>query len=180
MRNLILILGDQLDAESAAFDGFDARLDAVWMAEVAHESTRVWSTKARIALFLASMRHFRDVLQARGWRVYYRELTADNAVWRGADGSAKPARGETFADALRELLASLKPRRIVLVEPGEWSVREEVRAAAQSAELPMDMREDRHFLCSHAEFAAHAAGRKQLRMEFFYREMRKRYATGVR
>ena len=177
MRNLILILGDQLDAESAAFDGFDARLDAVWMAEVAHESTRVWSTKARIALFLASMRHFRDVLQARGWRVYYRELTADNAVWRGADGSAKPARGETFADALRELLASLKPRRIVLVEPGEWSVREEVRAAAQSAELPMDMREDRHFLCSHAEFAAHAAGRKQLRMEFFYREMRKRYAV---
>ncbi len=34
VRNLILVLGDQLDLASAAFDGFDAKQDAVWMAEV--------------------------------------------------------------------------------------------------------------------------------------------------
>ena len=62
-----------------------------------------------------------------------------------------------------------------MVEPGEWSVREEIRAELESAELPLEIREDRHFLCSHTEFAAHAEGRKQLRMEFFYREMRKRH-----
>jgi deoxyribodipyrimidine photolyase-related protein len=61
-----------------------------------------------------------------------------------------------------------------MVEPGEWSVREEIRAAIS---LPLEMREDRHFLCGRAEFAAHAEGRKQLRMEFFYREMRKRHAV---
>lgn len=175
MRNLILILGDQLDAKSAAFDGFDAKQDVIWMAEVAHESTKVWSTKPRIAVFLAAMRHFRDALRERGWRVCYRELTADGAVWRGPDGRRKPAEGDTFSDALRESLASLNPQSVMMVEPGEWSVREEIRAAMDSAELPLELREDQHFLCSHAEFAAHAKGRKQLRMEFFYREMRKRH-----
>ena len=65
---LILVLGDQLDAASAAFDGFDAKKDVIWMAEVKHESAKVWSTKARIAVFLAAMRHFREALKARGWR----------------------------------------------------------------------------------------------------------------
>ena len=44
-RHLILVLGDQLDLEAAAFDGFDAEQDAVWMAEAYEESTHVWSSK---------------------------------------------------------------------------------------------------------------------------------------
>ncbi len=177
MRHLVLILGDQLDADSAALDGFDPGQDAIWMAEVAYESTKVWSTKPRIAMFLAAMRHFCAALRGRGWEVYYRELTSDAAMWRGADGKGRRAKGDTFAEALGESLATLKPQRVLLVEPGEWSVREEIRVAMKSAELPLEIREDRHFLCSHAEFAAHAEGRKQLRMEFFYREMRKRHGV---
>ena len=30
-RSIILVLGDQLDAQSAAFDGFDPTADVVWM-----------------------------------------------------------------------------------------------------------------------------------------------------
>ncbi|MGH9933011.1 MAG: cryptochrome/photolyase family protein [Pyrinomonadaceae bacterium] len=177
MRNLILILGDQLDADSSAFDGFDPKLDAIWMAEVAQESTKVWSAKTRIAVFLAAMRHFRDGLRKRGWKVHYHELTEESAFWRAADGSVNQASGETFSDALRESLARLMPERVVMVQPGEWSVREEIREAIKVAGLTVEMREDRHFLCSREEFEAHAEGRKQLRMEFFYREMRKRHAV---
>lgn len=177
MRQLIVILGDQLDAESAAFDGFDPEQDAVWMAEVAQESRKVWSTKPRMVMFLTAMRHFRGDLRARGWKVVYRELAADRDVWCGGDGAVKPAVGDTFAEALGESLASLRPQRVVMVEPGEWSVREEIGAAMESAKLPFEIREDRHFLCSHAEFAAHCEGRKQLRMEFFYRGMRKRHGV---
>ena len=68
VKNLILVLGDQLDECSAAFDDFDLKTDAAWMAEVAHESEKVWVAKPRIAIFLAAMRHFRDALLARGWR----------------------------------------------------------------------------------------------------------------
>jgi deoxyribodipyrimidine photolyase-related protein len=163
MRHLIVVLGDQLDPHSAAFDGFDASLDAVWMAEATGESTRTWSSLPRIAMFIAAMRHFRDALRARGVRVHYQAL--------GEPG------GDSLAGALRAAVADLAPARLVMVEPGEWALRESLRAAAATAAVPLDERPDRHFMCSTAEFAAHARGRKQLRMEYFYREMRRRHAV---
>ncbi|MGA1795103.1 MAG: cryptochrome/photolyase family protein [bacterium] len=39
----------------------------------------------------------------------------------------------------------------------------------------MDIRPDRGFLCSLEEFEEHASRHKQLRMEFFCREMRRRH-----
>lgn len=163
-RHLVLVLGDQLDAASAAFDGFDPRADVVWMAEVTREATHVWSHQARIAMFLAAMRHFRDACQARGWPVDYR--TIDTAA---ADSG--------FTTALRATVHRLQPKRLIVVEPGEWRVRAELVAAARELRVPLDIRPDRHFLCSQEEFAAFARGRKQLRMEFFYRHMRQR--TGL-
>ena len=130
VENLILILGDHLDGRSAAFDGFDPRTDAVWMAEVAHESEKVWVAKPRIAIFLAAMRHFRDALLQRGWRVFYRALTASGAEWSGLSG--KGGSGETFAAQLVWTIAQTHPEKLIIVEPGEWSVREEIVAAAKS------------------------------------------------
>ena len=66
LRSLVIVLGDQLDLEASALDGFDPRCDAVWMAEVAQESTHVWSSQPRIVLFLAAMRHFAQALRAAG------------------------------------------------------------------------------------------------------------------
>ncbi len=66
LRSLVVVLGDQLDLDTAAFGGFDAGVDAVWMAEVAEESTHVWSSKLRMVVFLAAMRHFALALQAAG------------------------------------------------------------------------------------------------------------------
>ncbi len=158
---LVLVLGDQLDLQSAAFDGFDPLRDVVWMAEVAAESTKVWSVKARIAVFLAAMRHFREALREKGWRVVYHEMGAH----------------ESFVEALRASVRELRPTALVMVQAGEWGVQRDLEAVAAELGVPLELREDRHFLCTQAEFAEHAKGRKQLRMEFFYREMRQR--TGV-
>jgi deoxyribodipyrimidine photolyase-related protein len=80
VRNVVLVLGDQLDFQSAAFDGFDKTQDVVWMAEVAQESTHVWCHKLRIAYFLSAMRHFRDLLRIRNYEFAYHQLTADPLV----------------------------------------------------------------------------------------------------
>lgn len=61
MRNLILILGDQLNLDNPALEGFDATQDGILMVECADEATHVWSHKARIVLFLSAMRHFYDL-----------------------------------------------------------------------------------------------------------------------
>jgi deoxyribodipyrimidine photolyase-related protein len=171
VRRLLVILGDQLDEKSSVFDDADPQLDGIFMAEVATESTKVWSTKPRTTMFITAMRHFRERLRAQGWRVFYRELTATSGQWQGSDGKVKACRAETLTDALTECVESCRPQSVCMVEPGEWGLRE----AFMSMTPLIEMREDRHFLCSHTEFKSHAMGRKQLRMEFFYREMRQRH-----
>ena len=161
-RSLVLVLGDQLDLEAAAFDGFEAAQDTVWMAEVAEESTHVWSSKPRTVMFLAAMRHFALALRAAGRPLNYTQLEdAKNA------GS--------LAAQLRADIARLQPSQLVMTAPGDWRVLQALKAAAAEAGLPLDVREDRHFYTTVREFAAHAKGRKQLRLEYFYRELRQRH-----
>lgn len=160
VRDLVVVLGDQLDVASAVFDDFDPARDAVWMAEVAHEATQVWSTKARIAMFLAAMRHFRDALLARGFRVEYRALDAHDHA--------------SLDDALAADLARLKPARVLAVKPGEWRLAQSLPQVCRAAGVDWVERQDLHFYATPEDFAEWAKGRKELRLEFFYRWLRKR------
>lgn len=164
LRNLILVLGDQLDGGSAAFDGFDADRDAVWMAEVHEEPTHVWSTKPRIAMFFAAMRHFRDAQRAAGRSVLYDELNPRDHA-------------STFASRLEATVRERKPDKLIVLEPGEYRVRAALQRAAEGLGVPLEIRTDRHFLSTVDDFNDWAAGKKQLRLEFFYREMRKRHGV---
>jgi deoxyribodipyrimidine photolyase-related protein len=83
VRRLALVLGDQLNFDSAAFDDFDADRDAVLMIEAKHEATYVPQHKQRLMLFFSAMRHFRDELregrqQADGLKT---TLTTDTGPW---------------------------------------------------------------------------------------------------
>ena len=162
LRHLVLVLGDQLDEDSSAFDGFDPAQDAVWMAEVIEESTHVWSSQPRTALFLAAMRHFAQALRARGWPVHYRAL--DEADNRGS-----------LAAELDAAITRLQPRGLVLTAPGDHRVLGALRGVARAHGRPLDLRDDRHFFGTVRDFAAHAQGRRTLRLEFFYRELRQRH-----
>ncbi|MBC7378108.1 MAG: cryptochrome/photolyase family protein [Burkholderiaceae bacterium] len=164
MRDLIIVLGDQLDLQAAAFDGFDAAADAVWMAEVAEESTHVWSGKPRTVMFLSAMRHFAIALREAGRALHY--TTLDSAGNCG-----------TLGAQLQADIERLRPARLVMTAPGDWRVLQALKAVAQANSLPLDIREDRHFYCTVREFASHAKGRKSLRMEYFYREQRKRHGV---
>jgi deoxyribodipyrimidine photolyase-related protein len=164
LRHLIVVLGDQLDLQSSAFDGFDAAHDQVWMAEVAEESTHVWSSQQRTTMFLSAMRHFAQELRSAGRPLRYVKLE-----------DASPHR--SLAAQLQADIQALRPQQLVMTEPGDWRVFQSVKAVAATACLPVDVREDRHFFCSVREFAAHTKARKSLRLEFFYREQRRRHGV---
>jgi len=166
LRHLVIVLGDQLDLDAAAFDGFDGAHDAVWMAEVTEESTHVWSSKSRTVMFLAAMRHFAQALRAAGRPLHCVRL--DEPDNHGG------LQAQLHADIER-----LRPTGLVMTAPGDWRVLQAINGAAQAHGLPLDIREDRHFYCTVREFAAHAKGRKSLRMEYFYRELRKRHGVLV-
>ena len=162
LRALIVVLGDQLDLDAAAFDDFDVALDAVWMAEVAEESTHVWSSKPRTVMFLAAMRHFALALQAAGRPLHYARLDA-------------PGNCGSLGAQLQADIERLRPARLIMTAPGDWRVLQTIKAVAEANAVPLDIREDRHFFVSVTDFSAHAKDRKSLRMEYFYREQRKRH-----
>ena len=80
VRNLLFILGDQLDPDAPAFDGADPDCDVVVMAEVKAEVQRYPNHRQRVALFFAAMRHFRDALRARGYTVVYQQIEDEQAA----------------------------------------------------------------------------------------------------
>ena len=163
VRHLVIVLGDQLDAESSALQDFDPAQDVVWMAEVAEESTHVWSSKQRIAVFLSAMRHFASALRARGLPLRYTQLD-------------EVGNAGTLALELDAAITQLQPAALVVTAPGDWRVLQSLRAVAAQHGLALDLRDDTHFFSTVREFAAHAQGRKQLRLEYWYRELRHKHA----
>jgi deoxyribodipyrimidine photolyase-related protein len=162
--SLRLVLGDQLTPNLSALRGIDPARDWVVMAEVAAETRYVPHHPKKIAFFLSAMRHFAEDLRARGLRVFYVALDDPNPC-------------DTLADAVARAQAQLKLDRLIVTEPGEWRLWDAVQRWQDDLGLPVELRPDDQFLCSRAEFAAWAEGRKSLRMEFFYRDMRRR--TGI-
>jgi deoxyribodipyrimidine photolyase-related protein len=155
---LILVLGDQLTDKIAALREGDPDEDVVVMAEVAAEAEYVPHHPKKIAFCFSAMRHFAQELEAAGWTVDYATLTDGLASIPEALLSASERHGTT---------------EVVATRPGEW------RLIAALEETPLDVAvlEDDRFIASHAEFEAWAEGRKELRMEWFYREMRRK--TGL-
>ena len=163
-RHLVLILGDQLNLDASALTDFDPNQDVIWMAEVMKESTHVPSSKQRCTLFLSAMRHFAQSLEAKNWPVRYTRL--DDANNSG-----------TLAGELQKAIQDCKPQQLVMTAPGDWRVLQSLRAVAKLHEVPLEIRDDTHFFSTVRDFSEHAKGRKQLRQEFFYRELRQK--TGI-
>lgn len=156
-RQVTLVLGDQLSFDLPSLSALDPAHDWVLMAEVAAETDYVPHHPQKIALIFSAMRHFAEALRARGYRVRYVQLDqADNP-------GSLPA-------ALEQAVAELAVNQVHLTECGEWRLEAALRACA----LPITWHADTRFVCAREEFARWAEGRKQLRMEFFYREMRRK------
>ena len=161
---LIPILGDQLTPDISSLAEADPGYSVLLMMEVADETTYVRHHKAKIAYILSAMRHHAERMRALGWTVDYVRLD-------------DPANSGSFTGEVARAIDRHQPRAIHVTEAGEWRVRAMLEEWEGRFALPVTIHEDDRFLCSHAEFDTWAAARKQLRMEFFYRDMRRK--TGL-
>ncbi|WP_444462855.1 cryptochrome/photolyase family protein [Rhodobacter capsulatus] len=161
---LVFILGDQLTRGISSLDGFEPTRDVVLMVEVAAEARYVRHHKQKLVLILSAMRHFADELRAEGIAVDYVRLD-------------DPENRQDFSAELARAVARHRPEAVVVTHPGEWRVWQLMRGWAAALGLPVEIREDDRFLCPPAEFARLSAAGKTGRMEYFYREMRRR--TGL-
>jgi len=158
MKRIVLILGDQLDLQSLALKKFDRQTDEVLMIESEPEANHVWSHKARIALFLSAMRHFALELLTQKFPLTYIEES-----------------GLSIEEALKHHLIEKQATHLICIEPGEWRLKVMLEKLAHELGITFIMHDDTHFYCSYAEFHDWAVNRKELRLEYFYRHMRKKH-----
>ena len=160
MRRLVLVLGDQLSPDLSALRAADPSRDVVVLAEVRDEATYVRHHKKKIAFTFSAMRHFAAHLRDLGWTVAYSRFD-------------DPETGPSIEAELLRRATQHDTTRVFATECGEWRLR------ARLADCPLDMTvlPDDRFIASRDEFQSWAEGRKQLRMEYFYRQMRRK--TGL-
>jgi deoxyribodipyrimidine photolyase-related protein len=154
---LVLVLGDQLSADISSLRAADKSRDTVVMAEVADETTYVKHHPKKIALIFAAMRKFAAQLRDAGWQVAYTQL--DDT---GNTGSIV---GEILRRADQTGVSD-----VLVTEPAEWRLLNILKEAP----LRVRILQDDRFIASHRDFDDWTKGRKQLRMEYFYRDMRRK------
>ena len=154
MVKLILVLGDQLTPDIAALKTADKDTDVIVMAEVADEASYVPHHPKKIAFCFAAMRKFADALRKDGWQVAYTRLD-------------DPENSGSIPGELARRAREYDADKVIATEPGEWRLIDALRDAG------VELLEDDRFLASHKRFDQWAEGRKSLRMEYFYREMRR-------
>ena len=162
MTVLRLILGDQLSAGLSSLADIDAKRDVILMCEVRGEATYVKHHKKKIAFLFSAMRHFAEELRAKGFTVDYIDIK-------------HPQNTHSFAGEIARAVKRHKADKIVVTFPGEYRVLEDMRKWQDTLGIPVDIRPDTRFLATPEEFTTWAEGRKTLRMEFFYRDMRRKY-----
>lgn len=130
----------------------------VLLESVAKGASLPWH-RQKLVLLLSAMRHFAAALERAGYAVVLR-------------------RAPSYAEGLAQLAQEYGAARVVATEGREQDMVEELdraRAQLDALGIPLVLREDRGFLATREEFATWARGRKEYRMEWFYREMRRKH-----
>ncbi|WP_294313429.1 cryptochrome/photolyase family protein [uncultured Sphingomonas sp.] len=161
MKTLVPVLGDQLTPTLSSLRDADPADTIVLMMEVGDETTYVRHHKQKIAYILSAMRHHAKALEKAGWTVDYVKLD-------------DPDNSGNFTGEIARAVERHAPDRIVVTEAGEWRVAAMLENWETIFGIPVEIRPDDRFVATHAEFDAWASDRKQLTMEFFYRDMRRK------
>ena len=163
MSDAVLILGDQLSLSLSSLQaaGPDAE---IFMAEVADEASYVGHHKQKIVLVFSAMRHFAEKLKAQGRTVHY-----------FAYGEKPELTG--MGDVLDHIADKTAPEKIFVTEPGEYRLDKILRGWMAPTGPSLVIIPDTRFIAATEAFRTWAEGRKQLRMEYFYRDLRRQ--TGI-
>jgi deoxyribodipyrimidine photolyase-related protein len=162
MVTLRIILGDQLSQNISSLSDFDSEQDHILMAEVMAEATYVPHHQKKLVFVFSAMRHFAAQLQAQNYQITYIKLE-------------DPNNSQSLTTEVQRWCSAYSPSKIIITESGEYRVQEFIKSWQDLLHIPVEIRADNRFLCTLEEFMQWADGKKQLRMEFFYRQMRKKH-----
>ena len=160
MKKLIIILGDQLSESLSSLEKFDKAHDEILITESKDELTNVKHHKKKLVFIIAAMREFANDLSSKGHKVNY--IRYDDKQL-------------TIEESLKLMLSSKNFDEIIITKPSNHKILQIVKSWQKQFNIKTIITDDNRFLATDAEFQDWAKGKKQLRMEFFYRLMRIKY-----
>ena len=152
----IWVLGDQLNLAQSALVSADPAAARVLLVESTSVLQRRAYHRQKLVLVWSAMRHFASELRTAGWMVDLAE-------------------SESFGAAVRDWITTAGISELRVMEPADRGFREAIEALRLP--LPLHWIASNAFLWSREDFAAWAQGYKQLRLELFYREGRRRFGV---
>lgn len=161
MKKLRFIFADQLSYSISSLTDV-SKEDIILLCEVMEEATYVKHHPKKIAFLFGAMRHFAEELNEQGYQIRYIKLT-------------DPSNTQTLNGEIIRAVKEYKVDQIIITEPSEYRLKIMTDEWQKLLSIPVEIRPDNRFFCTLKEFGLWAQGKKQLRMEFFYREMRKKY-----
>lgn len=162
MKTLRVVLWDQLSPKISSLRDINFQSDTVLICETMQECTYVKHHKKKLVFILSAMRHFAKELVDQGFRVIYVKLD-------------DPLNTGTLEGEIIRVLSSEVFDHIVVTWPGEYRLLKILENLKLSISIPLTIKEDDRFLATITEFYVWASKRRELRMEYFYREMRQKY-----
>ena len=152
----VWVLGDQLHPAQAALAAVDQGRARVLLVESTSVLERRAYHRQKLVLVWSAMRHFADELRSSGWMVDLVE-------------------SDRFATAVQRWVNEHGITLLQVMEPADRGFRRAIEAL--NLPIPLQWIESNAFLWSREAFAAWAQGYKQLRLELFYRESRRRFGV---
>jgi deoxyribodipyrimidine photolyase-related protein len=159
-KNLVIILGDQLSTAISSLKDFNKKTDQILMMEVMQEARYAPHHKHKLVYIFSAMRHFASELTESGYQVHYIKLDSNESR-------------ESFFQTFSSFIEGKNFKKIIVTEPSEYRVLHDIRSN-WTKQHSIEIREDDRFFCSIDTFKQYAQSNPSLRMEYFYREMRKK------
>jgi deoxyribodipyrimidine photolyase-related protein len=161
MKTLRLILGDQLNHNHSWFDKADK--DVIYfMAEMRQETDYADHHIQKVIGFFAAMRNFADYLKDRGHKVIYYQIDADDNQ-------------QDLVKNLNKLIDDHSIKKFKYQLPDEYRLDEQLKAFCKAISIDNQAFDTEHFFTSRTEMADFYQGKKEMTMEYFYRDMRKKH-----
>lgn len=155
----VFVPADQLNPGISSLAGVEPADCVVLMVESLHRARMKPHHKQKLVFLWSAMRHFAEELKSRGYEVDYYETQPD------------------FKTAFKQHLQKYEPQRVRLMERAEFGCTRHVANVINGYGIATEVTPNNQFLSDREWFTAWAGQRKTLRMESFYREMRRR--TGL-
>lgn len=161
MKILRLILGDQLNHKHSWYD--QPEDDAVYfMAEMRQETDYVKHHIQKVVAFFESMRNFADYLKKQDHYLIYYSIN-------------DPENQQELPKNLQQLILDERIEKFEYQFPDEYRLDKQLKNFCEQLNIPSEVYDSEHFLTKREDLATFYKGKKQYTMEYFYRNMRKKY-----